>query len=37
MLARLSSYEFIEVYASGLLVPVRRDGSVDAPTGGTDG
>jgi hypothetical protein len=33
-LARLSSYEFIEVYASGVLVPVRVDGSVDIPIGG---
>ena len=37
MLARLASYEFIEVYASGLLVPVRVDGSVDAPLGGSNG
>jgi hypothetical protein len=37
MLARLGSYAFIEVYASGLLVPVRVDGSVDSPHGGSDG
>jgi hypothetical protein len=36
-LARLSSYEFIEVYGSGVLVPVRVDGSVDAPIGGSLG
>jgi hypothetical protein len=36
-LARLSSYEFIEVYGSGTLVPVRVDGSVDAPIGGPHG
>lgn len=33
-LARLSAYEFIEVYGSGTLVPVRVDGSVDASIGG---
>lgn len=37
MLARLGSYEFIEVYGSGTLVPVRVDGTVDAPIGGTHG
>ncbi|MGH4020779.1 MAG: hypothetical protein ACRDT0_16450 [Pseudonocardiaceae bacterium] len=28
MLARTGAYEFVEVYASGQLVPVRADGSV---------
>jgi len=36
-LARLNSYEFIEVYGSGTLVPVRVDGTVDAPIGGSHG
>ena len=34
-LARSSSYEFIEVYASGTLVAVRIDGSVDTSIGGS--
>lgn len=34
-LARSASYEFVEVYASGTLVPVRTDGSVGTPSGGT--
>jgi hypothetical protein len=37
VLARLSSYEYIEVYGSGTLVPVRVDGSVDVPIGGPHG
>jgi hypothetical protein len=34
-LARSDAYEFIEVYASGTLVPVRADGSVDTSFGGS--
>lgn len=37
VLARLSSYEYIEVYGSGTLVPIRVDGSVDVAIGGSDG
>ena len=37
MLARLSSYEYVEVYASGTLVPVRVDGGVEAAVGGPNG
>jgi hypothetical protein len=33
-LVRSSSYEFVEVYASGTLVAVRADGSVDSSPGG---
>lgn len=33
-LARSNAYEFIEVYGSGTLVPVRVDGTVDTLTGG---
>lgn len=36
-LIRLSSYEFIEVYGSGTLVPVRVDGTVDTLIGGPHG
>ena len=36
-LARSGSYQFVEVYASGALVPVRVDGSVDTLTGGSHG
>jgi len=36
-LARSNAYEFIEVYASGTLVPVRVDGTVDTSIGGSHG
>lgn len=37
MMARLGSYEFVEVYSNGTFIPVRTDGTVDVSPGGSHG